>query len=335
VDNPAAVPTTATPEIAVVVASRDRPLRLRWLLNALEEQTLTRERFEVVVAHDSRGEETDELLRTHPLAADGTLTAVRIAPGTGGAGANRNAGWRAAAAPIVAFTDDDCRPPPGWLESALAAARRHPGAVVQGATRPDPEELHLERAAPHAHTRRVNPPEPWGQACNIVYPRELLERLGGFVTEPAWGGEDTDLAARARREGAGYVGAPEVLTNHAVEPMTLPAHLRSLWRWQDLPAVVKRNPELRDDLPLWIFWKRTHVWLGPALAGAALARRRRRAEWTALALPWLIHTLPQQYGTGPRGRVRALSELPARAAIDLVEVAALARGSVRWRTLFL
>ena len=31
------------PEIAVVVPSHDRPVRLRWLLNALEEQTLPRE----------------------------------------------------------------------------------------------------------------------------------------------------------------------------------------------------------------------------------------------------------------------------------------------------
>jgi GT2 family glycosyltransferase len=221
------------------------------------------------------------------------------------------------------------------VENALRAATRQPGAVVQGATQPDPEELHLERAAPHSHTRRVNPPEPWAQACNIVYPRALLEQLDGFRTDPGWGGEDTDLAARARRAGAAYVGAPEVLTYHAVEPRSLPAHLRAAWRWQDLPALVKRNPELREHMPMWIFWKRTHVWLGPAVAGAALARRRGRAEWTALAIPWLIHTLPQQYGTGPRGRLRALSDLPARAAIDAVEVAALARGSIRWRTLFL
>ena len=40
------------PEIAVVVASHDRPLRLRWLLEALADQTLARYRFEVVVAHD-------------------------------------------------------------------------------------------------------------------------------------------------------------------------------------------------------------------------------------------------------------------------------------------
>ncbi len=62
-----AVGVTREPEISVVVASHDRPYRLRWLLNALEEQTLDRDRWEVIVAHDSRGPETEALLREHPL----------------------------------------------------------------------------------------------------------------------------------------------------------------------------------------------------------------------------------------------------------------------------
>ncbi|MDQ3936983.1 MAG: glycosyltransferase family 2 protein, partial [Actinomycetota bacterium] len=71
------------PDIAVVVPSHDRPLRLRWLLNALEEQTLAPGRFEVIVAHDSRDPETEALLRDHPLAAGGTLRHLRFAPGPG------------------------------------------------------------------------------------------------------------------------------------------------------------------------------------------------------------------------------------------------------------
>jgi glycosyltransferase involved in cell wall biosynthesis len=322
----------AAPEIAVVVPSHDRPIRLLWLLNALAEQTLARDRFEVVVAHDSRRPETERVLREHPLGAAGVLRHVRLAPSAGGPGSSRNAGWREARAPLIAFTDDDCRPPPQWLERALAAARRHEGAIVQGTTMPDPDEIGLERAAPHAHTRRVRPPTPWAEACNIVYPRDLLERLDGFYTGSTWG-EDTDLAARARRAGVEHAAAPEVLTYHAVEPQSLPRTLRGLWRWQDLPCMVRRNPELRRDFPLGMFWKRTHVWLGPAVAGAALSRRN--ALYAVLALPYLVHTLPQQYGTGPRGRFRALSELPSRVLVDATEVAALARGSVRHRTLFL
>ena len=42
------------PEIAVVVASHDRPLRLRWLLEARSEQTLPPDRFEVVMGIPDR-----------------------------------------------------------------------------------------------------------------------------------------------------------------------------------------------------------------------------------------------------------------------------------------
>src|SRR5947199_1588195 len=246
-----------TPEISVVVPSHDRPVRLRWLLNALTEQTLQRERFELIVAHDS-GAETKELLQSHPIQPR------EIALPPCGAAPKRNAGWRAAKAPLVAFTDDDCRPPAEWLERALAAGRRHPGAIVQGATMPDPDEIGLEAAAPHTHTQRIVPPSHAAQTCNIVYPREVLERLGGFV-EDLESGDDTDLAARAQRElGVPYVGAREVLTWHAVVPMSFRGRLRGTRRWRDVPAAVRRNPELREHMPMWFFWKRTHVWLVPA-----------------------------------------------------------------------
>lgn len=311
--------------------SHDRPMRLRWLLNALDEQTLDRARFEVIVAHDSSGPETDELLRSHPLATAGLLRSVTRPPGSSPPGANRNAAWRVARAPIIAFTDDDCRPPRDWLERALEAAGRHPEAIVQGATMPEPDEEQFVKAAPWSRTQRISPPVPWAQCCNIVYPRGVLERLGGF-DEAMMTGEDTDLALRARSVGVEYVGAPEVLTYHAVDAVSLPARLRGLWRWHHLPDLVRRHPELRRDYPLWFFWKRRHVWLALALATAPLARRN--ALFTVLALPWLLHALPD-HGSDPRGRIRSLLELPGNAAIDLTEMAALARGSVEHRTIFL
>ena len=53
-----------------------------------------------------------------------------------------------------------------------------------------------------------------------------------------------------------------------------------------------------------------------------------------LAIPWASAALPS-YGSGARGRVRAVSELPGQAVVDAVEVAGLAIGSARHRTLFL
>jgi glycosyltransferase involved in cell wall biosynthesis len=312
------------PEVTVAVASHDRPVRLRWLLNALEEQTFPREGFEVVVCHDS-GDETETLLRDHPLG----VRRHRLPGGGNPPGRQRNVAWRDGSGPLVVFVDDDCRPHPGWLEALVARAA--PATVVQGRTLPDPDEIDLLHRAPHARSQEIEPPTPWGQACNIAYPRALLERAGGF-DERLFTGEDTDLLQRALEAGARQVAAPEALVWHAVEPATLLGRARSLWRWQDVAGTIKRHPALRARLPVGgLFWKPRHV--GLALAAAGLASRRRSlalagaANYARVAAP--------SYGTSPRGLLRAATELPGRAVLDAVEVAALARGSLRHRTFFL
>jgi glycosyltransferase involved in cell wall biosynthesis len=319
-----------TPEISVVVPSQDRPVRLRWLLNALEEQTLPSEQFEVVVAHDSKGPETAQLLRTHPLAEAGVLRSFACPPGRG-PGGNRNAGWRGARASIVAFTDDDCRPPPNWLGALLDAARAHPGAIVQGATRPDPLQAELLHASPYVLTQDIDPPNRRAETCNIAYPRAVLERLDGF-DERLITGEDTDLWLRARAAGVELAGAPEALTFHAVVPLGLAGAVRATWRWRYVPCVVGRHPSMRRHLPLGMFWSWHHPLFLLGLTGVALARRRR--AFALLALPWAVHALPS-YGPSARGRVRAVLELPTRAGIHLAEIVTLASGSVRCRTIFL
>jgi glycosyltransferase involved in cell wall biosynthesis len=319
------------PEIAVVVASHDRPLRLRWLLEALAEQTLESDRYEIVVAHDSYGDETERLLDDHPLTKQGALRHVRRPPGSSPPGANRNAGWRASTAPLVAFTDDDCRPPREWLDNALRAATQHPGAIVQGATRPDPDERKLLYAPVH-HMQHIDPPTAWAQTCNIVYPREVLERLGGF-DETRQVGEDAALAATARQTGVDHVAAKDVLTYHAVVPTPLPRFLSALRRWEDLPLLVRDHPEMRRNFPLRIFWKWTHVWLPLAAVGVALTKRTYGLS-LLLALPWAKASLPY-YGPGRRNLGFRLRQGPRRAAIDVTEVAVLARGSVRHRSLLL
>lgn len=324
-----------TPELCVVVASHDRPLRLRWLLNALAEQTLARERWELVVAHDSAGPETAVLLAGHPLARAGVLRTLTFAPGAGPA-EKRNAAWRASAAPTVVFTDDDCRPPAEWLAQTLAAVRARPGAIVQGATRPDPDELALVAVAGW-RSQEIAPPVTWAQTCNIAYPRDALEAVDGFDdTLPEAAGEDTDLALRARATGVPYTGAPTMLTFHCIEVPGLRARVRDSQRWRHMAAVVARHPSLRRNFPLRVFWKRRHALLGPALLGLGLGVTPPRHNLLALALvlPWARLAAPS-YGPGARGRLRALSELPVNALVDCAEVAALVRGSIHHRSLLL
>lgn len=319
------------PAVAVVIASRNRPVRLRWLLNALGEQTFAAEQFEVLVAHDSCSPEVDRLLTTHRLRSSGQLRHLSLAAGSVVTGASRNAAWRVSRAPFVLFTDDDCRPSADWVQRAAAAAQDHPGAIIQGATIPDPQEAATLEGAPWVHTVCVRPPTAWAETCNIGYPREMLERLGGF-DEQLRVAEDTDLAIRARAVGARIVAAPEMLVYHAVEERCLPDMLRSLGRWRDLAWLAKRHPGIRRHMWGGIWWKPEHAALMAALTGVGLAYRERRVN--ALALPWLALSLRHR-GYRPRGIARSIAELPGRAAIDAAEIVTLGRGSIRYRTLLL
>jgi glycosyltransferase involved in cell wall biosynthesis len=313
-----------------VVASHGRHLRLRWLLNALEEQTLAHDRWEVVVVHDYDRATAQRVLDRHPLRDAGLLRHLAIAPGAGSPARQRNLGWRLARGELIAFTDDDCRPEPDWLERLLDAAAGRPGTVVQGATRPDPFE-HDVLAAPHVRTLFIEPVGPFAQACNILYPRALLERLGGF-DERAISGEDVGLALRARAAGIEICGAPGALVNHAIESHTLPGILRENLKWRHLAYLAKRHPEIRRELTLGVFWDPDHLWITAACVGIIGARRS--LPLLVLAGPYVARA-SRRRGLGPRARALALAELPGQAVRQLAEVLGLAAGSVRHRTLLL
>jgi GT2 family glycosyltransferase len=313
----------AGPEITVVVPSHSRRLRLRWLLNALEEQTLDRDRWELIIA--TTNDKLAEIVREHPVGAR------HVRPHAPGPAAQRNAGWRAAQAPLILFTDDDCRTESDWVERMLAAAQAHPGAIVQGATRADPYEWAVG-SSPHARTLEVVPPGPFAQTCNILYPKAVLEAIGGFdETFPGPAGEDLDLAIRARQQGTEYVGEPEAVVYHAVEAYALPQAIKLARKWGPIAYLVKRHPQLRREhgYPLRVFWRDTHFQLLLAAIGLA-----RRGPWLALAIPYVQRKATRR-GTTKRDIAAGLIELPGQVAIDTVELVTMAEASARHRTLVL
>jgi GT2 family glycosyltransferase len=316
----------------VLVPSHDRPLRLRWLLNALADQTLDRGEFEVIVCHDSAGPETAELLWTHPLRDAGVLSHRSFEPGSAAAAAKRNAAVALARAPTIVFTDDDCRPPPQWLAGVMMAVDDHPGAIIQGPVAPDPDELVMLRS-PFPRTQSIAVvPTVWAESANIAYPRALVQTLGGLA-EDLHVGEDTDLSLRAQATGAPLVGDERMLTYHAIDEGFLRDRLDQARRWSDLPVLLARQPKLRWELTLGVFWKREHALLVLAAAGLAARRRAGPGMSLALVLPWALAR--RDHGRGVRGSLRRLAALPSWALIDAAEIAVLASASARQRSLVL
>jgi glycosyltransferase involved in cell wall biosynthesis len=311
------------PDVSVVIATRDRPGRLSRQLAALRGQTLDAARFEVVVVDDGSGPETVALLHAETGREGGPALRVLRHTASVGPGAARNAGWRAARAPLIAFTDDDCEATPGWLEAYLAAATRHPGAILQGRVLPLPEEA--ASFGPFSHTIRIEGPTRGFETANILYPRDLLERVGGFdaASFTKAGGEDTDLAWKAMATGAEHVWVPEALAHHAVIGLGPLGLLRRATIWDETVLAYKRHPGLRRTLVWGIFWNREHCMAFRALVALLVPRRLWWLRWW-LAAPYVTRLVDRR--SGPL-------LAPYIVLRDAVEISTLLRGSWRYRTL--
>ena len=315
------------PEVSVVVATRDRAPLLPTLLDGLRAQTLARDRFEVLLVDDGSSDGTAELLERERNRGELDLRVIRRER-RGGPAAAREDGWRAAGGGLIAFTDDDCAPDPVWLEAGIAAAGANAGAIVQGRT--EPRAADLERLGPlrrpFTRSLAIEAPDPHVQTCNVFYPREVLERVGGLDADvfTRAAGEDADLAWRAIETGAEVVFEPAARVEHAFIYLGPLGKLRYAAAW-DL-KVYALHPGLRRA---WFtrrwFWKGSHYLLARALLAAVLPRRLRPVKaW--LAVPYAVHLLE-------RGRVEGGGPLlaPYYAAHDLIELGASIRSSLRYR----
>lgn len=302
------------------------------LVRALEQQK-DAPPFEVVIVDDASTDGTSDELERLRAASTVPIVGVRLDENRGPATA-RNAGWRRATAPIIAFTDDDCAPQPGWL--ATLARALEDADVVQGRTVPDPEQLVHRNVFSHT----VLNEDEWGfyETCNMGYRRRVLEDLGGFdecFRYPF--GEDTDLAWRAKAAGARVSFEQEALVHHDVRRQSYVESLLDLRRREGVVRAIKRNPEMRRLCHYGIFWRPAHpsaFWAGVGLATAVTGRRSgwRLLAGAAMCLPYVryrTHTYP----TGlPRNRPVVV---PMQLLSDLVEMGVLAAASVRYRTLVL
>ena len=195
------------PLVSVLVVTGDRPALLMGALAALRRQTWqSREIFVVDHAGDLEIDDPDVRL-------------IR-APGVS-LGEARQRGVEAAGGEVVAFTDDDCLPEPGWLAALVGALRDNAAwRGVQGRTV-------AELGPVGSHAVRVARGNALYQTCNIAYRKEALVEAGGFDTDFQGWFEDTGLAARVLERGPIGFAGDAVVMHRAVPRRPLG---RSSWR---------------------------------------------------------------------------------------------------------
>jgi glycosyltransferase involved in cell wall biosynthesis len=208
-----------SPPIAVVIPTRNRGAQAaQAALAVLRDQA----DLELVVVDQSDDHESTLALEA---IGDSRLRVVRSA--SRGASNARNVGVAATTAPIIAFTDDDCRPEPTWATTLLRLFDEDPQTgLIFGRVRLPEQESSTAFGASFEPQQRVQqgavplPDQDLGIGASFAIRRGTLAALGGF--DPYLGpgaplffaAEETDLIVRALHAGHKIINTTECEVLH-------------------------------------------------------------------------------------------------------------------------
>lgn len=182
----------ATPEVSVVVPHFNDLENLDACLACLTDQTLPRDRYEIIVADNMSAVGFEAVAKV--VGDRARLVEAREK----GAGPARNEAAAHARAPVLAFTDSDCRPARDWLEKALAASER--ASVVGGRVEVfsrDAENLTSAEAFETVFgfdNKGYVEKKGFSVTANLIVHRDVFEQAGPYRASVA---EDMEWCHRA------------------------------------------------------------------------------------------------------------------------------------------
>ncbi|NRQ32318.1 glycosyltransferase [Nonomuraea sp. NN258] len=264
-----------SPSLSVVICSYNGSARLGLTLGALAVQTV-RADLEIIVVDDASTDATSDVAR----AGGATVVGHEV---NRGAAAARDTGLRTAAAPVVAFLDDDCEPGPRWAETLLSGYTGDDVAGVGGPIVPatgagflarflerdnrhQPLELELTVSAALPYRlwlylrRQWRPRAPRNgrrdvyafSGGNMSFRRDRLLAAGGFDPRFRHAAEEEDLSRRLRRHGAGrLVFVPDAPVLHHCVPTLRGLLRRSLAYGRGAAMQYLKWPGVRPTLFPW------------------------------------------------------------------------------------
>ena len=294
--------------VSVVIPTLDRPEPLRDCLAALAVDFPAD--AETIVVDDGGRADLGSVVAPF-------VTALRLRllrHPNGGPAAARNRGLAIAQGEVVVFTDDDCRPHPGWVAALAAGVATAPPRAAGGATRnglprnayADAAQLVLDLLS--RHDRAVAGRERLLASNNFAFPAEALRKLGGF-DERFRTAEDRELCRRWAQAGHALTRVPSAVVDH--EPrLDLAGFVRKFFAYGRGAALFHEtggDAGLRES-------SRFHLRL-PALLVPELRRRRpqRGIAIVALLVLWELANLA---GFAFERRRAARAPVAVRASVE-------------------
>lgn len=282
------------PLVSVVIPTWNRPDLLERCLNALRRQTLARDDYEIIICDDGPSAKTRALVDSMANLTGGRprVEYVPVRDTQGPAGA-RNMGWRRARAPVIAFTDDDTVPEPGWLEAGLATMASGVQAAAGRIIMPLPHApTDIERDAARLTGAEF-------VTANCFVRRDALAEVGGFDERytAAWR-EDSDLQFKLLEHDGTIIEAVDAVVVHPLRSMPFGAAIGMQKKVMFDVLLYRKFPRLyRERIRRGRPWFYLTVSAMPVafvaahLAGRPHAAAAAAALWATLTLLFFMRRL--------------------------------------------
>ena len=213
---------------SVIVPTFNRLDEIRELLESLERQTLSKDKFEIIIVDDGSTDATEDFILD--MIGKNTSNLSFYKQGHKGPGPARNTGMEQAKGEYYIFVDSDCIADENWLK-AYDVAISEPVAGFGGPDKVRSDFSPLQKAIDYSMTSFITTGGIRGSSKKKIskyYPRsfnmgvhaEVYEKIGGFGTLRH--GQDIEFTHRVRSQGE---------TVKIMEAVVFHKRRTSLWRF--------------------------------------------------------------------------------------------------------
>ena len=239
-------------EISIITVTKDRKDLLLRKLESIQNQSLDKSRFELILLNNNSSDGTSEFLQAidygfkiKVLDYDTDLSISKA----------RNLCAQKASGEYLYLSDDDCILEPNVLELHLAAQKKQPcvslGAIIFDG------EAKWQAGARYWFTN----------GANTALPKEAFDLVGGFDEElKTYGLEDLLLGYELGLKGLKFVTLPNAVVHH-LDKSPLSGHdlSKAYSAGQNSVIVAKKYPELKFRLGItnWLLWFKKILYLSP------------------------------------------------------------------------
>ena len=221
-------------------------------VDRIEQQTVGRDHYEVLVINNNSTDDTQRLLQQKSAVYSNLRAFTQLKPG---AAATRNVGIREATGDIILFIDDDILAEPNLIESHLRYHAENPGCSVVGTVN-SPWEKSNDPFLRYLRDKGIF--NPYSIACNrpmdfsyyhtgnVSTSRKQLHDVGGFNEEFfVYGMEDIELGYRLEQLGSRMIPGPAAQASHEYFPTYQQFVARCRQAGFSLGKLIELHPELK------------------------------------------------------------------------------------------